>query len=519
MGYEGDESVSTRASAFRSGGASVVSFGTAKSALSKLSKKSNCTIDAVVVSQATAQAVQAAKAILNAGGSELTALKTAKAAAVSALMPESGENEVSGIGSSFLRRRKMKRQAEVVASMALASAMASCQAGVSAIGVNNKQEWDHVSGVASLEGLKLVNGGTNSLTLSSRDSGSTSGERGASKPCKRRQTTAEMISSQLRMLPSLAATFSGGDGGITRQTSTFSYDTHAGSAHTSLPTPTNMRPRIRHRHQTNENCSGNNLFANHSGCGIDHGYSDDLSTASDLFSHVNPVDSMLMSIASAFSCGLPPVTHRPREVRVPIVDEADEADDYDEDEDEETITFTSERNEVEEKTKPSVSEALVREAVKQVEEGSLEADVPAAVPNLTISISKSTLGDASIGANSDQILEDLLASTPTPGSQSSGKFPAVITSERNTIELEVQQSTASLDELIMEEIPEEEPEEYDENANYVQIVAPQKRSRRLARGYKKLGALTPMSLQAKVGSPPADASKGKPSMFRKKWRK
>ena len=66
---------------------------------------------------------------------------------------------------------------------------------------------------------------------------------------------------------------------------------------------------------------------------------------------------------------------------------------------------------------------------------------------------------------------------------------------------------------------EEEPEEYDENANYVQIVAPQKRSRRLARGYKKLGALTPMSLQAKVGSPPADASKGKPSMFRKKWRK
>ena len=228
---------------------------------------------------------------------------------------------------------------------------------------------------------------------------------------------------------------------------------------------------------------------------------------------------MLMSIASAFSCGLPPVTLRPREVRVPIVDEADEADDYDEDEDEETITFTSERNEVEEKTKPSVSEALVREAVKQVEEGSLEADVPAAVPNLTISISKSTLGDASIGANSDQILEDLLASTPTPGSQSSGKFPAVITSERNTIELEVQQSTASLDELIMEEIPEEEPEEYDENANYVQIVAPQKRSRRLARGYKKLGALTPMSLQAKVGSPPGDASKGKPSMFRKKWRK
>jgi len=123
MIFDGEGSILTRTSASRSrggggGGISVVSFGTTKSSLTKYSESQHTsTDDAVIISQATAQAAQAAKAILNAGGSELTALKTAKAAAVSALMPQS--DEVAGIGSSFLRRRKMKRQAEVVASMAL----------------------------------------------------------------------------------------------------------------------------------------------------------------------------------------------------------------------------------------------------------------------------------------------------------------------------------------------------------------------------------------------------------------
>jgi hypothetical protein len=53
-----------------------------------------------------------------AGGSEATALSTAKAAATSILAPSSTEHEH---GRSFLGRRKGKRQAEIVASMALLS--------------------------------------------------------------------------------------------------------------------------------------------------------------------------------------------------------------------------------------------------------------------------------------------------------------------------------------------------------------------------------------------------------------
>ena len=74
--------------------------------------------EAELLSQATAQAMTAARSILLAGGSESTALSTAKAAATSILAPSSTDHEY---GKSFLGRRKGKRQAEIVASMALLS--------------------------------------------------------------------------------------------------------------------------------------------------------------------------------------------------------------------------------------------------------------------------------------------------------------------------------------------------------------------------------------------------------------
>mmetsp|Transcript_7834 Transcript_7834/g.11266 ORF Transcript_7834/g.11266 Transcript_7834/m.11266 type:complete len:603 (-) Transcript_7834:180-1988(-) len=84
--------------------------------------------DAFLLSQATAAATIAAKSILEVGGSEETALKTAKAAAKATLKSEAdGGGSVSSgsikSGSSFIKNKmssnKAKRQAEVVASMAL----------------------------------------------------------------------------------------------------------------------------------------------------------------------------------------------------------------------------------------------------------------------------------------------------------------------------------------------------------------------------------------------------------------
>ncbi|GKY98985.1 hypothetical protein MPSEU_000854200 [Mayamaea pseudoterrestris] len=74
--------------------------------------------EAELLSHATSQAMTAARSILMAGGSEATALSTAKAAATSILAPSSSDSEQ---GRSFLGRRKGKRQAEIVASMALLS--------------------------------------------------------------------------------------------------------------------------------------------------------------------------------------------------------------------------------------------------------------------------------------------------------------------------------------------------------------------------------------------------------------
>jgi hypothetical protein len=85
--------------------------------------------EAFLLSQATTTAMIAARSILMSGGTEETALKTAKAAAQSVLNPGAADaDSVSGKSNTFLRRRKAKRQAEVVASMALMSATSNARA-------------------------------------------------------------------------------------------------------------------------------------------------------------------------------------------------------------------------------------------------------------------------------------------------------------------------------------------------------------------------------------------------------
>ena len=83
--------------------------------------------DAKHLSRATTQATLAAKSILASGGTEETALKTAKAAAQATLLQSHiGTAAFTGMNkggpSAFLCRRKIKRQSEVVASMALMTA-------------------------------------------------------------------------------------------------------------------------------------------------------------------------------------------------------------------------------------------------------------------------------------------------------------------------------------------------------------------------------------------------------------
>ncbi|EEC43059.1 predicted protein [Phaeodactylum tricornutum CCAP 1055/1] len=76
--------------------------------------------EAIVLSQATSQAIVAARSILESGGSEATALSTAKAAAQSILIPFLSDTE-HGASKLFLGRRKAKRQADIIASMAILS--------------------------------------------------------------------------------------------------------------------------------------------------------------------------------------------------------------------------------------------------------------------------------------------------------------------------------------------------------------------------------------------------------------
>lgn len=85
-------------------------------------------MEAFLLSHATATAIVAAKSILMSGGTEDVALHTAKAAAVSVLNPSGSDTDTSirrNLG--FFGRRKVRRQAEVVASMALVTATNNLQ--------------------------------------------------------------------------------------------------------------------------------------------------------------------------------------------------------------------------------------------------------------------------------------------------------------------------------------------------------------------------------------------------------
>jgi len=90
--------------------------------------KTKATNRAYLLSQATATAVVAAKSILFAGGSEDVALQTARAAAASVLQTDGDAASRRSLG--FFGRRKVRRQAEVVASMALVTASGSMHNGV-----------------------------------------------------------------------------------------------------------------------------------------------------------------------------------------------------------------------------------------------------------------------------------------------------------------------------------------------------------------------------------------------------
>ena len=81
-----------------------------------------------IISQATAQAISAARSIILTGGTQSTALNTARAAAKSVLVPKKGSVGTTLIGSSrkgFFGRKKGKQQAEIIASMALVSVNSS----------------------------------------------------------------------------------------------------------------------------------------------------------------------------------------------------------------------------------------------------------------------------------------------------------------------------------------------------------------------------------------------------------
>lgn len=115
--------------------ASFVGSEMGMSMMSRTDKESKSYNDARIVAQATSQATNAARSILESGGSEATALKTAKAAAQSVLLQTEGANASDDAsilssmtltkGPGILRRRKAKRQADVVASMALMAASSS----------------------------------------------------------------------------------------------------------------------------------------------------------------------------------------------------------------------------------------------------------------------------------------------------------------------------------------------------------------------------------------------------------
>jgi hypothetical protein len=95
---------------------------------------SPATYEAERIAVATSQAKAAARSILLAGGTQASALSTAKAAAKSALQTDLVPGEKPPLGVSqkggFRNRRKSKQKAEIIASMALSAANDSCGLGI-----------------------------------------------------------------------------------------------------------------------------------------------------------------------------------------------------------------------------------------------------------------------------------------------------------------------------------------------------------------------------------------------------
>ena len=167
---------------------------------SGLTATSAATAEAEMISRATKTAIVAARSILMSGGSNEIALKTAKAAAEAAMMNDSWDDgTVSGL-STFGRKRKVKRQAEVVSSMALTTATASLRAN----GSGSVHEND------SIHGRNIF---THSRDEPSVLSGSFSGMKQYKAPSPRSQQTQPTVQSSLGpsmsrdTLPPIAASY------------------------------------------------------------------------------------------------------------------------------------------------------------------------------------------------------------------------------------------------------------------------------------------------------------------------
>eukprot|EP00540_Astrosyne_radiata_P000819 CAMPEP_0116828742 /NCGR_PEP_ID=MMETSP0418-20121206/3816_1 /TAXON_ID=1158023 /ORGANISM="Astrosyne radiata, Strain 13vi08-1A" /LENGTH=523 /DNA_ID=CAMNT_0004457647 /DNA_START=267 /DNA_END=1838 /DNA_ORIENTATION=- len=118
--------------------------------------------EAILLSRATSTATLAARSILESGGTEQTALRTAKAAAQSTLLV--GDTTKSTKMARMMRKRRAKRQAEVVASMALVSAS---QQVMDNKNMRAKHETNHVRFVEVTGGSRGSSSGQSMSTSSS----------------------------------------------------------------------------------------------------------------------------------------------------------------------------------------------------------------------------------------------------------------------------------------------------------------------------------------------------------------
>jgi hypothetical protein len=126
------------------------------SGLSTRSAVSSISVDGRLLSYATSQATIAARSILVSGGTEETALQTARAAAQAVLLAHHESHFRKG-PKGFVRKRKIKKQADIIASMAVVSASNS---------INNNQ-WDSLHIDESSDQLhQMISGNGNSNLVS-----------------------------------------------------------------------------------------------------------------------------------------------------------------------------------------------------------------------------------------------------------------------------------------------------------------------------------------------------------------